>query len=182
MNSQWTEAIGSVNGYVHNLPESTKIVVAVFDSISHDVIRNTMSNDWRDISSEEVSPRGGTPLFDSAARMMWRIMDDNSERAIFVTMTDGEENQSKYFKQSDVKAITKALENKKYEVIFLGANFEKVGVSAAAFGLADDKFANITTRNLNQYMTGTVAAHSTDYLVTGKSMTFSEADKKTAVK
>lgn len=180
MVSQWKEALGSVNGYVENLPNKTRVVLSVFDTVSYDMIRNTTAKEWRNVTEEDAKPRGGTPLFDSAARMMWRIMDDNPEKAIFVVMTDGEENNSRHFKQADVKSMVSQLENRKYEVIFLGANFDKVGDVAQGFGLAADKFTNITTRNLGQYMTGTVAQASVNYLNTGEAMSFSADDKKKA--
>jgi hypothetical protein len=180
MHTQWSEAIGSVNGYVENLPNSTKVVLAVFDTISYDVIRNTTAKEWKNVSTEEATPRGGTPLYDSAARMMWRIMDDKPEKAIFVVMTDGEENNSRHFKQADVKSFVSQLETKKYEVIFLGANFDKVGDVAQNFGVGFDKFTNINTRNLGAYMSGTVAQASANYLNTGVAMSFTEDDKKKA--
>jgi len=181
MISQWDEALGSVNGYVENLPGKTNVVVATFDTISYDVVRNTTAREFRPLTNEDATPRGSTPLFDSAARMMWRVLDDKSERAIFVVMTDGEENQSRHFRQTDVKQLASQLEAKKYEVIFLGANFDKVGDVAKNFGLQDSKWTNISTRNLNQYMTGTVATSSASYLNTGAAMNFSVADKAAAV-
>lgn len=180
MESQWTEALGSINGYVANLPRNTRVMVATFDNVSYDVIRYTSVSEYRDITREDAYPRGGTPLFDSAARMMWRILDDKPERAIFVVMTDGEENSSSNFKQAGVKSLVKSLEDKKYEVIFLGANFDKVGDVATNFGLQSNKWTNISTRNLNHYMTGTMATSSVDYLNTGAGIFISEADKASA--
>lgn len=170
MESQWSEALGSINGYVANLPRNTRVMVATFDTISYDVIRYTTVEEYRNITEQDASPRGGTPLFDSAARMMWRILDDKPDRAIFVVMTDGDENNSYNFKQADVKALTKKLEDKKYEVIFLGANFDKVGDVASNFGLQSNKWASVSTRNLNDYMTGSMAVSSVDYLSKGQAI------------
>jgi len=181
MSTQWGEALGSVNGYVENLPGKTNVVVATFDTISYDVVRNTTAREFKALTNEDAMPRGSTPLFDSAARMMWRVLDDKPERAIFVVMTDGEENQSRYFRQADVKSLAAQLESKKYEVIFLGANFDKVGDTAKSFGVADNKWTNISTRNLNQYMTGTMATSSAGYFATGATMNFTAADKAAAV-
>jgi hypothetical protein len=181
MSSQWSEALGSVNGYVENLPSDTNVVVATFDTISYDVVRSTTARAFRPLTNEDAMPRGSTPLFDSAARMMWRVLDDKPERAIFVVMTDGEENQSRYFRQGDVKSLAAQLEAKKYEVIFLGANFDKVGDTAKGFGVADNKWTNISTRNLNSYMTGTMATSSVDYFAKGVAMNFTADDKARAV-
>lgn len=181
MTTQWSEALGSVNGYIENLPSQTNVVVATFDTISYDVVRNTTAREFKPLTNEDATPRGSTPLFDSAARMMWRVLDDKPERAVFVVMTDGEENQSRYFRQTDVKSLAAQLESKKYEVIFLGANFDKVGDTAKSFGVADNKWTNISTRNLGQYMTGTMATSTASYFNTGAAMNFTAADKAAAV-
>ena len=39
MASLWEEALGSINGYVSKLPKKTKVHMATFDSVSHDIIR-----------------------------------------------------------------------------------------------------------------------------------------------
>lgn len=180
METQWKEAFGSINGYVANLPTNTRVVLSTFDSVSYDTLRDTTAKEWRNLTNDDAMPRGGTPLFNSAARMMWRILDEKSERAVFLVMTDGEENQSQYFRQTNVKQLVGELEKLKYEVVFLGANFDKVGDTAAQFGLASNKWMNSTTRNLNATM-DSYAAASASYLATGQAMNFTEADKKKAV-
>lgn len=180
MESQWKEAIGSINGYIEKLPKETSVYISTFDSVSYDVIRNTTVKHYDPITASEVWPRGGTPLFDSAARVMMRILDDKPERAIFVVMTDGEENSSQHFKQHDVKAYTKHLEEKKYEVVFLGANFDKVGDTASTFGLAQNKWTNISTRNLGTYMTGSMATASASYLNAGQAINITAEEKSKA--
>lgn len=177
MESQWNEALGSINGYVNNLPPDTRVMVATFDTVSYDVVRYTTAAEFKKLTREDAMPRGGTPLYDSASRMMWRILDDKPERAIFVVMTDGEENNSHNFKQADVKALVKRLEEKKYEVIFLGANFDKIGDVATGFGLSSAKWTPVASHNLGHYMTGTMATSSVGYLSRGTAMNFTEQDK-----
>jgi hypothetical protein len=181
MQTMWSESIGSINGYVKALPKGVKVFLATFDTISFDVIRNTYSDKWRDVHQDEVTPRGMTPLYDSAARVMWRIEEDKPERAIFVTMTDGFENNSKYFRQNDVVSMTNNLKNKGYEVIFLGANFEQVGDVAKNFGLNADKWANVTRGSMNQYMSQDFAIASTNYISTGLSINTNNVDPSTSI-
>jgi uncharacterized protein with von Willebrand factor type A (vWA) domain len=181
MESQWGEALGAINGYVEKLPVNTRIVLATFDSVSFDTLRDTTAKAWRNLSNDDAMPRGGTPLFDSSARMMWRIMDENPDRAVFLVMTDGFENQSQYFNQTAVKRMVTELEKKKYEVIFLGANFDKVGDVATGFGLGAGKWMNNSTEKLGQNMRGVYASASASYLNTGEAINFTEQDKKEAV-
>lgn len=170
MSSLWDEALGSINGYVKGLPADSRVVLATFDSHGHDfyeVIRDTTAGDWKNLSNDDAMPRGGTPLFDASGRMMWRIMDDKPDRAVFVTMTDGEENSSHHFKQTDVKRMVQELERKDYQVVFLGANFDKVGDVANQYGVNLQKSSyNMTRGSFTGTMTG-LAAQSMNYMTTG---------------
>lgn len=180
MQSQWGEALSSINGYVKELPKDTSVYLAAFD---HDyvVLRNTTAKYWEPVSSTEIQPRGNTRLFDSAARIMQRAIDDNSERTIVVVMSDGEENSSLNFKQADVKALANVLDSKKWELIFLGANFDKVGdVAMNNFGRASNKFVNMTTGNMTDYMTSTLATSTANYAATGRAFNFTDEDKARA--
>ena len=180
MVSQWKEALGSINGYVEELPGKTRVLLAVFDTVGYDVIRSTTAKDWKSVTNEDAMPRGGTPLFDASMRMMQRIEEDKAERAVFVVMTDGEENNSQKYKQHEVKAMADKLRAKNYEVLFLGANFDKVGDTASAYGATASKWMNISTNNLGDTMRG-LATATASYTTTGAAMNFSDADKAKAV-
>lgn len=179
MQSMWEEALGSINGYVKGLPEDSRVVLATFDSVGYDLLRDTTAGEWKNLTNDDAMPRGGTPLFDSSARMMWKIMDDNPDRAVFVTMTDGEENQSQHFKQAHVKNMVKALEDKDYQVIFLGANFDKVGDVASQYGVNLQKSSwNMAAGSFGSTMRG-LAMQSTDYMITGIAMNAADLGKNT---
>jgi roadblock/LC7 domain-containing protein len=167
MESMWDEALGSINGYVAELPEKTNVFLAVFDT-DYNVIRNTTAKKWTTISREDATPRGGTRLFDSAARIMYRALDDNAEKTVIVVMTDGFENSSLNFKQSDVKALSKTMEAKKWELLFLGANFDKVGdVAVNNFGVSAGKYADVKVGTMHDYMTTTLSSSTRAYAHAG---------------
>jgi hypothetical protein len=163
METLWKEALGSINGYVKELPKDANVFMAVFDSIGYDVIRNTTAGEWKPVSNDDATPRGGTPLFDASARMMLRILDDKPDKAVFVVMTDGEENHSQIFKQANVKVLAKNLEDKEYQVLFLGANFDKVGDTANQYGFKASSWTNITPTNLGATMS-TLGTASMNYM------------------
>lgn len=180
MQSLWSEAIGSINAYVEKLSKETQVYMAVFDN-EYDVIRQSNAGSWKPITNDEVSPRGMTALFDASARIMQRAIDDNAEKTIVVVMTDGEENSSRNFKQADVKALVSKLDAKKWELLFLGANFDKVGDVASAYGKGFDKFVNMSADNMRGFMGGTLATSSMAYASgTSASMNFTVADKEEA--
>lgn len=176
MQNQWGEAINSVNAYVKELPKDTNVFLAAFDH-DYTVLRNTTVKKWQPIDREEIVPRGNTRLFDSAARVMYRALDDNAEKTVIVVMTDGEENASLNFKQSDVKSLADTMDKKKWELIFLGANFDKVSdVAINNFGRDSSKFLNMTTGN----MTGTMAdlaIRSTAYATMDSAINYTAEDK-----
>lgn len=136
MEKQWSEALGSINAYVEKLND-VDILVATFDNISYEVIRNCSKKDYKNITTEEISPRGMTPLLDSSMRIMWSMLDSKADRAMLVIMTDGEENNSKHFKVADVTKTVKELEAKNYDILFLGANFDGIKDVATTFGRND---------------------------------------------
>lgn len=180
MESLWKEALGSINGYVKELPKDANVFMAVFDSNGYDVIRNTTAGDWKPLSNDDAMPRGGTPLFDASSRMMLRILDDKPDKAVFVTMTDGEENSSQHFKQVHVKGLVKSLEDKEYQILFLGANFDKVGDVANQYGIKSANWTNITPVNLNMTMS-TLGTASMNYMTgSTRSVDINEDIKKKA--
>lgn len=182
MKSQWDEALGAINGYVEELPAKAKVMLAVFDTNGYDVIRSTTAKEWKKVTREDAHPRGGTPLFDASMRMMQRIEEDRPDRAVFVVMTDGEENSSQKFRQAEVKSMADKLRHKDYEVLFLGANFDKVGDTAASYGAGAGKWMNMTQQNMGDAMRGlgmTTASYMTG---ASASINFTDADKANATK
>jgi Mg-chelatase subunit ChlD len=172
---RWVHAIDSINEYINGLKaekiEGTVSIIAFdygqemrletlaeyksiayFDALKHDVIQ----------------PSGMTPLFDAAANVMDRALENNAERTVVVIMTDGEENSSKEYNQAKIKDKVKALTEKKWEVLFLGANFDVSNYTAAS-GLAQTKMRNVDFNNQLQRaaMYADLTKSTTAYATTG---------------
>lgn len=190
MENLWNEALGSINSYVENLDKETEVMLAAFDSngtsglmidnLNYSVLRDMKAGLWRKVTKDDATPRGGTPLVDAAAKMIFRIEEDNKEKAIFVVMTDGEENSSKTFTLSQVKNAISKMQTRGYEVIFMGANFDKIGNVASSFGLKESKWLNISAQNLEPFMKNFAHLTST-YAVSGANINYSQEDKLRAV-
>jgi len=180
MSTLWSEAIGAINGYVGNLKKKDYVHLAVFDSSGYDVIRDMKVEDWEDIDANEVQPGGTTPLYDSCAKIMQTAEDDNAKKTILVVMTDGHENASKEHTQASIKAKVKLFEDKKWEVIFLGANFDAVESVSGSVGVMASKTMNIGAGNLRDAM-HTLSSYSAGYATTGASINFTAEDKLKAV-
>lgn len=180
MATLWNEAIGSINGYVDELKNSDKVHFAVFDSVSHDVLRDVKVKDWKDVSAEEVQPRGGTPLYDSVGKIMAVAEEASATKTVLVVMTDGYENASKEHTQSSIKAKVKQFEEKGWEVLFLGANFDAVETVSGSVGVMSSKTMNIAAGSMRDAFT-TLSTYTSAYATTGAAINFTEEDKSKAV-
>jgi Mg-chelatase subunit ChlD len=178
MSTLWSEAIGSINGYVAKLKKSDKVTVAAFDSVSYDVVRDVKVADWTDIKSNEVEPRGGTPLYDACGKLMAQAEQEKAKKTVLVVMTDGFENASQEYTQAAIKAKIEAFEKKKWEVIFLGANFDAISSVSSGLGVVGSKTMNYGVGNFARGM-DMLATSTNAYAATGAAMNFTDDQKKT---
>lgn len=153
MSDIWDEALASVNAYANSFAADapgaeiagadikTAVTVAAFDyqnGMQFDVLRDKVDPaKWSEVTNDEASPRGMTPLFDAIGRIVNRAEADNPEKAVIVIMTDGLENSSREITKEGAKAALDRAAAKGWEVVFLGAEFasfsdaEAVGVAAS---------------------------------------------------
>lgn len=168
MASMWKEAIDGINNYVKGV-ENAEVMLAAFDTGGYDVIRNCSTNHWEPLSYTEIKPRGGTPLLDAAGRIMWSMHDSKADRAILVVVTDGHENSSSKFNAAEIKDMTKKLTTElNYDIVFLGANFDKIGdVASKNFGWNDmSRTVYTSARGFGDAMSS-LSAKTSDYFVAG---------------
>jgi len=147
MSNIWDEALTSVNAYAKSVGEEeegeadidTKVSLAVFDAqdgLQFDVLRQGVAAEqWSEVTNDEASPRGMTPLYDAIGRIVALAEADAPEKAVLVIMTDGAENSSREVTGDGAKAALDRARARGWEVVFLGAEFanfsdaESVGVS-----------------------------------------------------
>ena len=177
MRDMWDEAIGGINGYVRAL-EFTDVMLATFDSMSYEVVRNSTSESWVPVTTTEIFPRGMTPLLDASGRIMQNMIDSGAKRAILVVVTDGNENSSTKYSKAEIAAMTtKITKELDYEMVFLGANFDKVGdVAKSNYNFHNvanfsSRISDSTPGNFGATMYATASA-TRSYLVNGKSDNF----------
>jgi len=162
MSPIWDEALGSVNAYAKSLADDSdgrevdgKITVAVFDAqdgIQYDVLRRGVwADDWTDITNDEASPRGMTPLFDAIGRTVIVAETDKPEKAIIVIMTDGQENASREFDKKSANAALDRARERGWEVVFLGAEYANFS-DAEAVGVSGSKSMAIGSGNIQSSM------------------------------
>ena len=184
MSTQWSDTLGAINAYVSALDAATNVYLAAFDSgyngdLSYTVLRNTTAKAFEPLTATEASPRGGTPLFDSMAKMLDHAFAEGSEKAYVVIMTDGEENTSKKYTKDVIGEKLARAEDRNWEVVFLGANFEGITNQARSVGLPIAKAMNISTGNLADEMKF-MATNTMAYASCGARTEFTLADRERA--
>jgi Mg-chelatase subunit ChlD len=117
-----------------------------------------------------------TPLYDAAANVMDRALERNNDRTVVVILTDGHENASKEYNQAKIKSKVAQLQAKKWEVIFLGANFDVAQYTQNA-GLDMTKMRTFKMNNAAErtMMYQDLTASTTAYAMTGASINLSES-------
>lgn len=160
MSDIWDEALGSVNAYAAAVGKvedgeaddlETTVTLAVFDhqeGFQFDVLRKDVTPEtWANVTNDEVSPRGMTPLFDAINRTITMAEADNPEKAVIVIMTDGQENSSREVTYQGAKAALDRAEARGWEVVFLGAEFANFG-DADAVGVDRSKQMAVSSGSL----------------------------------
>ena len=177
MGRLWNEAVSSVNSYVKKLKLGDSIHLALFDSMSYDVIRDCKVKGWVDLDPKEYQPRAMTPLYDACGKIMLTAEAKNGKKTVVVIMTDGEENSSKEFTRASITAKMKQFDERGWEVIFLGAAFQDVEKVSNSLDRISGKTMNYAVGNFDKGMEF-LAASTRSYAATGASINFSDAIKK----
>lgn len=175
MARDWPETLGSVNGYAKALKNTTEvnntITLVAFDSNNpFEVLRDAVPLDkWIDITSEELLPRGMTPLYTAVVGIVNLAKSVDNERVVIVVMTDGMDTGNVEHTVHSAKGSIKEAIDKGWEVLFLGANFD-AKIHTDAFGLGSDKYIN----------TSTVTRGATMSMMATKSMAYGSSLEATA--
>jgi hypothetical protein len=95
------------------------------------------------LDSQTFVPRGGTPLLDATGLLIGRTMVDQAARVaaglqaediIFVTITDGEENQSREFNLAQIRELIGKRTEEGWAFIYLSAGIDAYA-DAAQMGI-----------------------------------------------
>ncbi len=188
----WDEALGSVNAYVEALskPETgalpdpgEKVTLALFDhhsGLQFDVIRKgVLLPDWKQVTNDDATPRGMTPLFDALARTVALAEADNPGRAVIVVMTDGAENASVEVTKDGARAALDRARARGWEVVFLGADFAKFA-DADSVGVAGSKSMAMAPGMFEGSMRKLAAKNRAYFAAEAASVDFDEEDRTEA--
>lgn len=163
----WVEAVSSVNTYVRELEKDgagDRVTVAAFDAyeseMQFDILRDAISiTEWNDIGKDEVFPRGTTPLLDALVKLVARAEEAGNDKTAIVVMTDGYENASREVTLEAAKATLDRIQQKNWQVSFLGANFDGIA-QAGRLGVDHGRSMNFSQGHADAAMSSTARQHS----------------------
>jgi Mg-chelatase subunit ChlD len=141
MSSIQRDVIGGFNAFVAEQkaqPGKCRLTLVQFDTQGpHEVIHDAVKiADVPDLTTDSFQPRGGTPLLDAEGWTINRAIDREKARAeagkkaeaiLFVTYTDGQENQSREWTKEALSAAKATAEQKGWTFTYLGCGHDSYG-------------------------------------------------------
>ena len=117
--------------------KGSKVSLFRFDTEFETVYENlSATNKAAKLTKENFVPRGGTALYDAIGKTIGivdtyinSLTDDKKpDKVILVTITDGDENSSQEISSEQVKKLI-GEKDKEWELVFMGANQDAIGVA-----------------------------------------------------
>ena len=141
MDSIRGDVIGGFNAFLaaqQRDGEDALVTLVQFDSQdSHEVVHDAVGvADVPPLDDETFIPRGGTPLLDATGLLLARAetraakrrkKGKPAEEILVVTITDGQENQSREFSLAKIQRKIASLEKKGWTFAFLSAGLDAYG-------------------------------------------------------
>lgn len=141
MESMRADVIGGYNNFISEQRKTAgraRVTLVQFDSQDpQEILLSAMRLDRvPELTEDTFVPRGGTPLLDATATLIEsvrgrasvrRTLGKPNEEIVFVTVTDGEENQSVRNRLEDVRRLVEAGKEDGWNFVYLGAGLDAYG-------------------------------------------------------
>lgn len=143
----------TIGGYNSMLKQQKKVdgeclITTVLFSNRYELLHDRINiRAVKPITDKEYTVGGCTALLDAIGKTIQKIVtvqkntskDYRAEKVMFVIITDGEENSSRYYSASQIKKLINLQKERfGWEFIFLGANIDAVE-TAGRFGIDADR-------------------------------------------
>jgi hypothetical protein len=166
MSSCWDSTIAGYNEYLTGQrldAETTGIetLVSLYKfngSTVRSIFERTDIKSVKPLDKNSYRPSGGTNLHDAMGGVMMAINTllsnkhkSERESVIITVLTDGEENQSRTFKSTDIKGMVEKAEAKNWGFMFLGANIDAFH-AGSALGFGATNTIQFSTKNISESM------------------------------
>ena len=142
MSGSENNTISSFNEYLEKEKKNdfkTYITTVLF-SDSYKYLHNGIDvKKVKKISEKDYKVGGCTALYDAVGNTINKIEKKDTDKVLFIIITDGYENASKEYHIDDIKKMIK--KNKDYEFIFLGADIDSY-MAGSSIGIKKTNIAN----------------------------------------
>ena len=147
------DTVGGFNSMIEKQKKekgSVLVSTVLFDNTAEVLHDRVDLEKIRPLTEKEYFVGGCTALLDAVGGAIHHIgnvhkyarMEDVPERTLFVIITDGEENASRYYSAKKVKGMIERQKSRYgWEFLFLGANIDAVQ-TAGRFGISEDRAVN----------------------------------------
>lgn len=137
------DAIGGFNTFLADqktVPGEARMTLALFDDRFEYVYAGAPLAQAAELTDKTFVPRGGTALLDAIGRTLneqgARINGEGwAEKVIVCILTDGGENQSREYRQDQIKSMVKHAEEHGWSFVFMAAN-QDAFVAASGYGIS----------------------------------------------
>lgn len=177
------DAIGGFNSFLKEQKEDdtpATMTVALFDDQYELLYNNVDLRKVKKLTSKEWSPRGTTALYDAIGKTINNVKaeiknlpkKERPNKVLVAIVTDGLENASKEYTNTDIQKLTKKMEKKDWQFVYLAANQDAFAVGTS-FGFAGgNTFTYNNTSAGNKVMFNTLSTATANY----RSVTTDSAD------
>ena len=142
MGGQEDNTISSFNEYLEkekNNKYNTYITTVLFSdnyNVIHD--REEVSK-VKKLTNKEYFVGGCTALYDALGNTIHSMESKDTDKVLFIIITDGYENASREYKKDDIKNLIN--KNKDFEFIYVGADINSYA-AGSQIGIKNDNIAN----------------------------------------
>lgn len=177
------DAIGGFNSFLEKqkkLDEPATMTVALFDDQYELLYDNIDINKVDEMTSNVWSPRGLTALYDAIGKTINTVRDKHKKlpknqrpsKVLVAIVTDGLENDSKEYTKKDINKLTKEMQKKDWQFIYLAANQDAFAEGVSIGVSAGNTLNYKNTKKGNKVMFDTLASTTAMY----RGMTKGSAD------
>jgi hypothetical protein len=142
MAGQVENTISSFNEYLEKEKKNkyeTNITTVLFSdkyTILHDRVNVSKV---KPLTNKEYYVEGCTALYDALGNTIHNFETKDTDKVIFIIITDGYENASKEYKNEDIKKLIQG--HKDYEFVYVGADIDSYA-AGSNIGIRKDNIAN----------------------------------------
>ena len=142
MSNQVDNTISSFNEYLEREKKNkyqTNITTVLFND-TYNVLHDRKDiKKVKNLTEKDYQVGGCTALYDALGNTIHNFENKDTDKVLFIIITDGYENASREYKNEDIKKLIK--KNKNYDFIYIGADIDSYA-AGSSIGIRKDNIAN----------------------------------------